>query len=288
MAKSRQFFSGRNYNPFDGKKFLEKPVSVTRMGQLFEQIKAQEIERKIQREKEEKAAENTNINTDISTKVQESKTEIRNIDENLERELHTSSRRRKFNMSVVKRDDKNKENIEKDVRTKKEKFEDTPVYHILSDDRISSLVNYINVLKAYVDLIENVQDQYSYCSNKLSECEKKRQDFLHEIGQPRKSASEGFKLYDIAHKVEVQRRAYKDSINILQPLVSLANKQRDVVYKIKETIEKLEIGKEARENRLYIPRSDLDLPVGDRFRSLTKTEQEKVIRNYERTHGRVV
>ena len=269
MGKSRQYFDGRHYKRFDGQKFLEKPVSINRMGQLFEQIKAQEMERKIQQEK--KAA---------GTEEQEEKKEeiadgILDIDESLNKELYMSKRRRKFNMSRIKQcteDDKSKAAIRDD---------DSPLYYIANDEKISTLLEYDIILKLFVDMMEKIQGQYTYCSNKLSEYDKKRQDFLHELGQPRKSASEGFKLYDLAHRIEVQRRAYKDAMGILQPLLHLANKEQEMLPKMKEAIEKLEIGKEARENRIYIPRSDLPLSVGDPFRSLTKTEQEKVMKNFE-------
>ena len=137
------------------------------------------------------------------------------------------------------------------------------------------------ILNNFISMIESVQDQFSYCSSRLSEADKEIQDFLHELRQPKKNAYEGFKLYQLGHHLEIKRQAYKNSINILRPLTRLYNEES--LTQMKNAAELLRTAIKECSNRIYMQKSNLKLPVGDAFRALSKDEQSLIKENYEKT-----
>lgn len=67
---------------------------------------------------------------------------------------------------------------------------------------------------------------------------------------------------------------------MLRPLANFANANRELVTRLQNISEHQKSRKSLIENRVYMPRSDLNLPVGDAFRALPKEEQERIRENY--------
>lgn len=155
------------------------------------------------------------------------------------------------------------------------------VYYIASDSRLSAMLEYEDVLEKFVDMLEHAEDQYSYCSSRLSECDRKIQDFLHELRMPKRNASEGFKLYQLGHFLQVERQAYKNAIELLKPLAGFAGGNEELRRRLQNILSNQRLHRESQENRIYMPRSELNLPVGDKFRSLSEEQQEKIRQNYQ-------
>lgn len=161
-------------------------------------------------------------------------------------------------------------------------------WYIRNSEKLASALDYPTILKMFVDLLDNAQDQHVCCNNKLADCDRKIQDFLHELRMPKKNAYEGFKLYQLGHHLELERQAYKDALVVLTPLANFINANPDAVVKLKNILKRLEDQAELKKSRIYMPRSELDLPVGDAFRALPKEEQERIRQNYEASRIRRV
>lgn len=154
-------------------------------------------------------------------------------------------------------------------------------WYIKKDEKLASSIDYPTILKMFVNLLEHVSEQHILCNNKLANCDRKIQDFLHELRMPKRNAYEGFKLYQLGHHLELERQAYKDALVTLTPLANFANANPDVFTKLRNILQKLEDQQQLRGSRIYMPRSDLDLPVGDAFRALSQEEQDRIRQNYE-------
>ena len=160
--------------------------------------------------------------------------------------------------------------------------QEDPNYYIVNNPKMASILNYRRILKDFLDMMSNVEEQFSYCSSKVSEADRELQDFLHELRMPKRNAYEGFKLYQLGHHLEVKRQAFKNAQEDLRPLATLASTMKEQVERIENCAKHLDTLQLSRENRVYIPRSDLNLPVGDRYRSLSPEEQQEIRQNYER------
>jgi hypothetical protein len=160
--------------------------------------------------------------------------------------------------------------------------QENPDYYIVNNPKMSPILNYRRILKEFLEMMNSVEDQFSYCCSKVSEADREVQDFLHELRMPKRNAYEGFKLYQLGHHLEVKRQAFKNAQEDLRPLSTLASMMKEQLERIENCAKHLDTLKLSRENKVYIPRSDLNLPVGDRYRSLSPEEQQEIRQNYER------
>lgn len=161
--------------------------------------------------------------------------------------------------------------------------QENPAYYIASNKRLSKILEYRRILSEFIEMMKSVEDQHSYCRSKIVESDREIQDFLHELRQPKRNAYEGFKLYQLGHHLEIKRQGFKDADEDIFCLAKLANASKEYIEKLERIMNHLEDVKTSRENKIYMPRSDLDLPVGDKFRSLPKEEQAIICQNFEKT-----
>ena len=255
----------KNFNP-KRHRFLDKDKLIgddrkSKTDKLFEKIK--EMEK--QREKKDPDAT-------IDTRIEEAAGK-------------TTELKKPFKVMHLEED--------KIMKTKIEQFsfqpeEDDPKYYIASDKRLAALLDYRRILREFVDMMKNANDQYAYCNSKVSESDREVQDFLHELRQPKRNACEGFKLYQLGHHLEVKRQGYKEAADDLRPVSNFANAYKEQTQKLENILAYLNATLESRNNTIYMPRSNLKLPVGDRFRSLSQEEQEEIRRSYERKKKKLV
>lgn len=264
MSKPRQY-NPRNHHAFN-EHLLDRPARKSRMDQLFEQI------RQMEQGKKTSSAE-------IIAEVEPQPAPTREIDKNLGEELRKKS---VAEMRLVKVSEKPKVKERSDLTTYQFKLEqEDPLYYIASDNRLSAMLEYARIIDEFIDMMDAVNDQYQYCCTKLSEADREEQDVLHEFEEPKKNAFEGFKLYQLTHYTRLKRRAYKDCAQTLKPLASQSRSMEDAISKLKNISEYLKRVKQTRDNRIYIPRSNLKLPAGDAFRALDPSEQEILRKNLE-------
>lgn len=241
------------------KDVFKKSAKEERMDSLFEKIKSMEQEKK-----QEKIANETV--DDKSNGV---------LDKNIEEAADVTVEKRSY---VIKKTPQKKTKL---TRYSFSDEQELPEFYILNDERTKDIVNYAEFLDNFIVMFENVQDQFSYCSTRLSEADREIQDFLHELRQPKKNAYEGFKLYQLGHHLEIKRQAYKNSINVLRPIMRLYNEE--LLNQMRNTAELLHTAIRECSNRIYMQKSNLKLPVGDAFRALPKEEQDLIRENYEKS-----
>ena len=162
-------------------------------------------------------------------------------------------------------------------------YED-PASYIENDNVLSSTQKYDKILKDYLQMLEKIGDEYSYCNNKVAESDREIQDFLHELRMPKKSASEGYKLYQLGHRLEMKRQGYKNHLAYLQYILDHMSyvKNKIDLNILRKTINYINNEVDSQQNKIYMPRSDLNLSVGDKFRALPTEEQEIIRKNYEK------
>lgn len=234
------------------------------MDMLFDKVKEMEQEHKGQK-----------LIADVQTdEPAEQKLADGQLDKNLEEEINVKLK--KFN--VIEAEEQMKRKLQDFNFTEEQENES---YYIASDNTLSPLMEYCSVLEQFVEMANKVDSQHVYCNNKLGDCDRKIQDFLHELRMPKRNAYEGFKLYQLGHNLEIQRQAYKDALELLRPLASFVNANREIVPKLQKILEHQKTHQELRENRVYVPRSDLDLPVGDKFRALSEEDQARMRENLQ-------
>lgn len=268
MKRSRQRFNPRIYHPFNGEKMLNSTneQNKDKMTHLFEQIKS--IERANRKEKEKAAKANA--------------TEIKNESYDIDASLKKSMEKKRINFDVVHTNDSEGQEMNTIPQVNILPEEEEPLYHIVNNQRLSSMLDYKDTIQKLIDMIEHAEDQYNYCRNKITESDREVQDFLHEVRAPKKNAYEGFKLYQIGHKIEIKRQAYKEGASLLKPYVSYVKKLKDDLDNLKYIVEYTNNFFEGIQNAIYMPRSDLKLPVGDKFRSLSKEQQEIIRQNHQK------
>lgn len=159
--------------------------------------------------------------------------------------------------------------------------QEKPTYYIESDKKIKAILGYRKTLNDFVAMVSCVGEQLGYCSSKLSQADRELQDYLHELRMPKRNAYEGFKLYQLGHHLEVKRQGYKNAIDDIRMIANFASAHKDDIEKLKNIAAYVNSIYEERKDPIYMPRSDLNLPVGDKFRALPEEEQEKIRKNFE-------
>lgn len=272
MSKPRQYNPRKHHRI--NEHLLDKAPRKSHLEHLFDQIKQMETQRASSTTEKPEAAI-------VAPPPAEQQGPVRNIDENIEKEFAPKHSREIKLVKTTESKQKAKESKSSltDFTFKPE--QENPLFYIASDNRLSSMLEYTRIIDEYVDMMEHVDDQYQYCCSRLSEAEKEVQDFLHELRQPKKNAFEGFKLYQIGHNIQLKRQAYKDCAAILKPLANQVRANKEQIERMKNISDYLKSVKQTKENRIYMQRSSLKLPVGDAFRALAPAEQEVIRRNYE-------
>lgn len=207
------------------------------------------------------------------------------IDDNIEKAIKESSKKN-GGYNVVMHN--NSKDIDKKPRSSITQYNFTkeqeyPTYYIASNQRLSKILEYKRILSEFIEMMKSVEDQHSYCRSKIVESDREIQDFLHELRQPKRNAYEGFKLYQLGHHLEIKRQGYKDADEDVFYLAKFMNNSKEFVEKLESILNHLKEVETSRENKIYMPRSSLNLPVGDKFRALSKKEQEVICRNFEKT-----
>lgn len=252
----------KKYKPLNLKNCRPKK---DRMELLFEKIKQQEAERR-----------GASVIAEVKPQEEPAQQKPGELDKRIQQELEKPVRQ--FRVIDAGKEESMSRKLKELAFAEEQEHEE---WYIKNNATLAPMLDYQTVIQLFTDLVENVGKQHVCCNNKLSDTDRKIQDLLHEIRMPKRNAYEGFKLYQMLHYLEIERQAYKDGLAILTPLANFANANRDLLQKLQNICQRLADQKELKESRIYMPRSNLDLPIGDAFRALPKEEQERIRQNYE-------
>lgn len=115
--------------------------------------------------------------------------------------------------------------------------------------------------ETFLNGVAEAQRIHNYCKEKVGECDKKTQDYLHqlELGAYPSRAKTATALA----QCRKERRRYKDTMEILQPLIDLLADQQAIsfVKKLQITLGETRKIERAMKNRQYIPRVVTDLEI---------------------------
>ena len=160
--------------------------------------------------------------------------------------------------------------------------EENPGWFIQSDNKLSKAGEYLDNALSFIEVVKQAENKAKTCFEKIGEEDRIIQDLLHEIRQPVKDAETGYNLYKLLHQAERRRQDYKDLAEPLCLIAKYVNTHKGVFEGFIPIIKAAKQRVENQKTRVYMQKSDsLQLPVGDAYRKLPKTEQEKIKAIYE-------
>lgn len=106
----------------------------------------------------------------------------------------------------------------------------------------------------FLNLMSDAGASYEYMKEKLNEADKATQDILHTFELENPDYKERAKLGKELQKIRCARRAYKDSVEELSPIVLFAANYKDCINKIKQLLGKVRKQERYHQNRQYFPR----------------------------------
>ena len=111
-------------------------------------------------------------------------------------------------------------------------------------------------LKDFLNLINNVESEYQYYSDLLSNEDKITQDLLHKLELENTGYKERNKIATVLATCRKDRRFYKDQIEELQPLHDFLNdqKHKQSIEQLKQVLGKIRKAEDYHKNRCYYPR----------------------------------
>ncbi len=74
-------------------------------------------------------------------------------------------------------------------------------------------------LTRFTNLCVEVRKMHTYCEERLRECDKETQDYLHKLELENLTSSEKAKIATALKRVRKERRYYKDRVEACQPLI---------------------------------------------------------------------
>lgn len=161
------------------------------------------------------------------------------------------------------------------------KIKIAPGYFIENDSIGKKISNSIEIVFEFSNLMEHVEEYLQYVTEKISEADRKRVDLEHNIELKGGNCYQMFCISKVLQQVLIERRDYKDLESILQSISQFATTHSSVLGEIKSLSDKLERISKLQDNRIYYPRSELQLPVSEDYRNLPPEAQDIIKRNYE-------
>ena len=113
-----------------------------------------------------------------------------------------------------------------------------------------------DTISAFLKLMEDVQRDYAYNGEQVERINKLTQDYLHSLELDGLNYKERAKIATRLSKARQERRAHKDMVEVLEPLVSFLenDKGKTLINLMREVLGKTRKVEGYLENRVYIPR----------------------------------
>ena len=128
-------------------------------------------------------------------------------------------------------------------------------------------------------LIQCLDDKYEYVNARYVEAEHKKTDIEHNIEVEYENCYQTWIIARAFKYVLMERRDYKNALNLISILKELKGENKAVLKTVQKVIDKLNNEEKLRSNRIYCPRSSLNLPINRTFYSLTEDEQKMLMNN---------
>lgn len=126
---------------------------------------------------------------------------------------------------------------------------------------MKSLEEYKEFLKDMQEFFESLDDEEKNTQMLLKNEELKQEDLLHEIEISKLNAVQRIKVYNSLRNVRIERRKYKDELNLIKTLQGFANCfiRKGILCKLKTARANIETLEKDKSNRKYKARILNDL-----------------------------
>lgn len=109
-------------------------------------------------------------------------------------------------------------------------------------------------LMDFVTLLENAEKMYKQLYDRVGELDKETSDMLHDLEFDKFYRTEGHRKARHMQAIRQERRAAKNTIELLAPLRDFARNNRNLRSSVKRVLNEIEKAANAQETRVYIPR----------------------------------
>lgn len=107
-----------------------------------------------------------------------------------------------------------------------------------------------------IKIFEDAQKDYQWSRDEISNMDKLTQDYLHKLELDDLKYTGRAKIATQLKRCRQERRAHKDTMEILEPIVQFANseKGKNLINLLREALGKTRKAEERMQNRIYYPR----------------------------------
>ena len=148
-----------------------------------------------------------------------------------------------------------------------------------NDDELYYINNAKAIVEDFMKLMQCLDDKYEYVNARYVEAEHKKTDIEHNIEVEYENCYQTWIIARAFKYVLMERRDYKNALNLISILKELRGENKTVLKTVQKVIDKLNNEEKLRSNRIYCPRSSLNLPINRTFYSLTEDEQKMLMNN---------
>ena len=180
-------------------------------------------------------------------------------------------------LSIIKTDKKTLPKINKN--------RPVPGDFIRKDSRVSSLVNCGDIIESFLKMCKSAKDNFTYVNEKYTEADRLRVDLEHNIELEWGNCYQTFLIGRQMKEALMQRRDYKDLHNMMVPIACFVDNNPEVLEALSKILAAIRKAENLRENRIYVPRTDANLPVADNFNNLPADQQYELKQLYKKKRG---
>lgn len=116
----------------------------------------------------------------------------------------------------------------------------------------------------FLDVLENVEKFYKVLYDRVGELDRETQDMLHDFEFDSFYRTEGHRKARKLKAVRQERRAIKNTIELLYPLKEFAQNNRKLRKDINHVISEMERVLDELKSRTYVPRALKDMEITDK------------------------
>lgn len=126
----------------------------------------------------------------------------------------------------------------------------------MSNKRKSRPPQFSESISGFCRLMEDAKKDYTWNYNEVNRMDKLTQDYLHKLELDELDYKERAKIATQLTKCRKARRACKDTVEVLEPLVQFleSDKGKNLLNLVREALGKTRKVEERMETRTYIPR----------------------------------
>lgn len=153
------------------------------------------------------------------------------------------------------------------------------------DEKVNGILDCVGVISEFIDLMSKANNRIKYVEGKIIEADRRKVDLEHNIEMLWENAYQTFLTDRKLKYALMERRDYKDMLNLVAPIARFATEHKPAMRALEDLLNHIKNTFALQKNRVYYPRSELELPVGDAYRALPLDKQLEIEKNYKTKRG---